>query len=339
MSCLARILATLVPLVFVSHAGASALFEDDAVLEISLAGPLSSLIEDTENRSELPFVLRIDDVEHLIKVRVRGKSRTQMCSFPPLRLNFAAKDATQSVFSGQDKLKLVTHCRKNDSAQLNTLEEYSAYRIFRLLSDVSYKVRLLRISYTDTDGRPDSDPIIRYGFLIESTTELANRVGGQPADVSGVSLASLDKQQAATVYIFQYLIGNTDWSLVTADLDDTCCHNGDLVDIGTDRYYVPYDFDLAGLVNARYAKPDPALHISRVTQRRYRGYCMSAEVLRDALGAIEASKEDILGVITEVPGLPQDDVESRQRFLKKFFDQAEDEDKLLRQFERRCLGR
>ena len=226
-------LITFVLLVHVSHASASSLFEDNTIIEVNLTGPLSSLFESDDDRRELPFILRANDVERSIKVRVRGKSRRRVCTFPPLRINFKVNDTAQSIMEGQDKLKLVTHCLENKSAESDILQEYAAYRIFNLVSDVSYRVRLLHITYTDTDGGLKEKEFDRYGFLIESASALAERVGGQAEHVTGVSLRSLDNQQAATVYIFQYLIGNTDWSLVTADDDDTCCHNGDLFDIGS----------------------------------------------------------------------------------------------------------
>ena len=332
-----RKLLLLVLLAVVSDASASSLFEDDAVLEVNLSGPLSSLFEEKNERRELPFLLRADDIEHSIKVRIRGKSRRRVCSFPPLRINFAADDTAQSIFKDQDKLKLATHCREHGSAQVDILQEYAAYRIFNLISEFSYKVRLLHITYTDTEGRLEENTFDRYGFLIESSSELADRVGGQLAHVTGVSLHSLDSKQAASVFVFQYLIGNTDWSLVTADEDDRCCHNGELFDIGSARYYVPYDFDLSGLVNAHYARPDSSLRISRVTQRLYRGYCISTDALKDALSAIEARRADILGVIRQLPVLSQKDIEATIKYLERFFVQANDEDKIVQLFERKCL--
>jgi hypothetical protein len=332
-----RMLLALVLLIHGSYASASSLFEEFTVLEINLAGPLSSLFEQESDLKALPFVLDANDLEHTIKVKVRGKSRRRLCSFPPLRINFATEDTVRSVFEGQDKLKLVTHCRNRGSAQFSTLKEYAAYRIFNIISDISYRVRLLHIIYTDTDGRLKERELDRYGFLIESSSAFADRVGGQAEHVTGVSLRSFDEQQAATVYIFQYLIGNTDWSLVTADEDDTCCHNGDLFEIGSARFYVPYDFDLSGLVNASYARPDPSLNISKVTQRRYRGYCISTYALRDALSAIKTRRADILDVVNELPGLSQRETDSTVRYLEKFFDRANDEDKILRLFERQCL--
>lgn len=325
-------------LVFTSKTSASTLFDDDTVLEVGLVGPLSSLVDKKERRVEMPFILRVNNVEHSIRLRVRGNSRIKLCSFPPLRIRISADDTGESVFAGQNKLKLVTHCRLRDSNQTNTLEEYAAYRIFNLISGVGYKVRLLHITYTDTDGRSGDNSYDRYGFLIESASELEDRVGGQAVHVAGVTLGSLDKHQAATVFIFQYLIANSDWSLVTAVGEDTCCHNGDLFDIGSFRYYVPYDFDLSGLVNTRYARNNPLLRQAKVRQRRYRGHCISADALRGALVAIKARRVDILGVIRQLPGLSQKDIEGTVEYLDKFFVRAEDEHKLLQMFEDRCVS-
>ena len=337
MSYSTQKLLALVLLALVYRASASPLFEDDAVLAINLTGPFSTLIEEKNNRAELPFVLRAEDVEHLIKVRVRGNSRVRECDAPPARLNFVKSKTKDTVFAGQDKLKLVTHCHDSDQAQANILQEYSAYKIFSVISDVGYKVRLVQISYSDTEKRLKRDSIVRYGILIESASELADRVGGERVQIPGVTLGSLDEQQAARVFVFNYMIGNTDWSLVAAEGSDVCCHNSHLFDIDSQRFMVPYDFDLSGLVNARYARPDPSLGIMRVTSRRYRGYCISPEALKDATRAIAERRDDVLGVVRQVPGLVEKDIKAMEKYLEKFFDQASDVDKLVKYFERRCL--
>lgn len=320
-----------------AQAGASPLFNDNAVIDVELTGPIGSLIKNKKERNELPFVLKANGVEYHIQVRVRGKSRLRVCEFPPLRFNFSGRNTEQTVFAGQDKLKLVTHCRDRNVAQADALQEYAAYRMFSLVSDIGYGVRLLRITYRDTDERRKNEVIVRYGFLIESQAELADRIGGRPAKVTGVSLRSLDDHQAALVYVFQYMIGNTDWSMAKADDDDVCCHNGDILEIESKHFYVPYDFDLAGLVNAKYAYPDPALRIRKVTQRMYRGYCTSRDTLQSALGMVRKRKADILGVLSEIPGLPEDEQAMSIDYLSQFFTRAEDEEKMLQSFERRCL--
>ena len=101
---------------------------------------------------------------------------------------------------------------------------------------------------------------------------------------------------------------------------------------------MPYDFDLAGLVNARYARPDSSLRIERVRQRLYRGYCTSPEVLIAAIQTVNSHKAEILAVPSEIPGLTDRDVKALGKYLNKFFAAAENEEKLLKLFERRCLG-
>lgn len=327
----------MVLLAFAFHAKASPLFDDEAVLEFSLSGPLSTLIDNKADKAELPFVLSVGGVEYPVRVRVRGKSRTRVCDFPPLRLNVSRMESGDSVFAGQGKLKLVTHCRDKTSTQVDMLEEYATYKIFNLLSDVSYRVRLAEITYHDTDERMKEATFVQSGFLIESAAELADRFGGQRVEETGVSLSSLDTEQAARVFVFQYLIGNTDWSLVLAEGDDTCCHNIDLFDIGELRYPVPYDFDLSGLENAPYAKPDPSIGNRNVRERRYRGYCIEDGAVTDAINVFVERESDILDVLPQVPGLPQKNVDAGNKYLAGFFKRAKNAEKLGRSFERKCL--
>ena len=187
---------------------------------------------------------------------MRGNSRLRVCEFPPLRLNFAAKGLAESVFAGQDKLKLVTHCTDRQKDAGNVYDEYLAYLLFNQVSDYGYRVRPLVIRYTDPSGATGIDGV-RHAFLIESDEEFAGRHGATAIEVAAVYMSKLDEPQAALTFVFQYLIGNTDWSLVTADTEEHCCHNIDLFELGGHTLLVPYDFDLAGLVDASYAEPEP----------------------------------------------------------------------------------
>ncbi len=128
------------------HSIASPLFDDNAVIDVELIGPIGSLIKKKDDSTEVPFVLKANAVEQQVQIRVRGKSRLRLCKFPPLRLNFSDSDTEQTVFAGQDKIKLVTHCRSNDASQVDALQEYAVYRIFNIISDISYRVRLLHIT-------------------------------------------------------------------------------------------------------------------------------------------------------------------------------------------------
>ncbi|NNJ80397.1 MAG: hypothetical protein HKP19_14205 [Xanthomonadales bacterium] len=312
------------------------LFEDDSLLEIELKGPLSSIIDDRSEREERPFVLVLDAVEWNVQVRLRGhsRSRREVCIFPPLRLRF---ENAAGLFEGQKKLKLVTHCQNSDRGDAEVMEEYAAYRLFNLLSQVSFRVRPLRITYTDTDGRLSARARQRFGFVIEPAKQLERRSGGSLLELSGVSLAALDPDQAALVYVFQYLIGNTDWSLVTSTGKEYCCHNGLLLGIDGRVHYVPYDFDLAGLVNTRYAKPHSSLRLRSVRIRRYRGFCTEPETLLAAIRSVSKQEDAALDIMRTAPALSEKDRAKGIDYLSRFFEKARDENRLLVEFDRKCL--
>ncbi|MDH3552889.1 MAG: hypothetical protein OER22_09785 [Gammaproteobacteria bacterium] len=315
---------------------ATPLFDDSDAIDVMISGPIGTLINDKKARKELPFILKAAGVEHQIEIRLRGHSRLGVCKFPPLRLDFRNSAIAETVFAGQEVLKLVTHCRHYDLGEQDMLEEFAAYQIFNVLTDVSFRVRLLHISYADTDGELSAKSALRYGFLIEPGEQLAERIGAARVSLQSVPKNRHDKEHAALVYVFQYLIGNTDWGFVKADYDDICCHNGELFERGSQVLFVPYDFDVSGLVNARYASPHPALPIKRLTQRYYRGVCTEREILQAALHKIKSRKDDIFAVLQGIPGLSEDSIETAEAFLISFFKAAEDEDKLLSSFERRC---
>lgn len=330
------LLLLLAGLAAVNNGQAEGLFDSGAILDITLAGPLSAVNRDDKHRRERSFSLELDGATVPVAVRLRGKSRVELCKFPPLRLNFAPHAVKDTLFVGQDKLKLVTHCKGGDEFEQNVLEEFLAYRLVNVLTDISVRTRLLRVSYVDTD-KPGTAPITRFGFLVEPDGKVAERIGGQVLNIRNLSRGMLDVEHAALMYVFHYMIGNTDWSLVRNYEDDYCCHNSTLFRVGERNYFLPYDFDMSGLVNARYAKPKPELRLRSVRTRRYRGYCADTTAVREALRAVVSRRDAIMAEVAALPGLNAKNRERLQSYLEKFFATAANEGKLLKEFERRCL--
>ena len=305
-----------------------------------MTGPLGTLVANKHIRENYPFAIELDGQSIRLDVRVRGNSRIEYCEFPPLRLDFGG-GAAGSVFEGQGKLKLVTHCRHdNQSAENNVLDEYAAYRIFNAITPLSYRVRLVRIRYEDTSGELRGLDKSYYGFLIEPDEQLAKRIEGEVAEVAGARYTKLDATQLARMFVFQYLIGNLDYSLVTAETDEFCCHNVDLFRVDGGLFTVPYDFDLTGLVNAAYAKPNPDFRQRRVTQRRYVGYCSSdIATIEAALSEVAAMQDEVISIIEAIPALTERAAKTRLRYLEEFFKAVSKPQKLLKQFARDCIGR
>jgi hypothetical protein len=337
---LSRIFLTILLLAGVcGRVAASPLFDDQAVLEVELVGPMNSVLKSKDEPEDFPFVLRVDGRELPVDVHARGKSRLEHCQFPPLRLDLDRSETGGTAFEGQNMLKLVTHCDNSDSGESNLLEEYLVYRIFNLLSDFSYRVRLLRMHYVDTDDRLTRKARNRYAFVIEPTDELAARLNARALNLEAVSKKKLDTEQITRVYVFQYLVGNTDWSLASPRDSGECCHNGRLVERDEKIFYVPYDFDQTGVVNAPYAKPHPVVRLPNVRARRYRGYCTDPEMLRAAIRHVNLQRDQIIETVRNTPGLEERDADRAVDYLMSYFEKAADEDETLKKFEKQCLGR
>jgi len=328
-----------IALLLISGAVAAApLFDADEVLEVELRGPLREMLADRHDPEVRNFELLVGDDALSIEARVRGHSRLKLCDFPPLRLDFSGSLTEGTVFAGQEKLKLVSHCRARSAYEDNVIEEYAAYRILSLLTEFSFEARLLSMRYVDTT-RPNEKPLERYAFVIESADALAARTDGVVVQREALVKSSLDRTQLASVFVFQYLIGNTDWSLVTARKEEFCCHNGELLERDGHLFYVPYDFDFSGLVNARYAKPRPDLGIKTVKSRVYRGYCLEGLDLEAAILDVLDKEAEILGLLAQLPGGEKGVSSDRVRYVERFFEEARDVEGLARKFERSCVGR
>lgn len=298
------------------------LFAGNDILEVELRGPIRATARDRRQPTERPFVIAVNGREWPVAVRARGKSRLVFCNFPPLRLNFEAAETDSGPFSGLGKVKLVTHCRGGDSNLDNLLEEYAAYRVLNVLTEFSHRVRLLKIRYTD-GGEPRSRATLSYAFAIEPLDSVAERNGVEVATLEHLVKARIDRQQAGLVFVFHYLIANLDWSLVKGDGDDECCHNTQVLAADGELLLIPYDFDLSGLVSARYARQAPNLSRRPTRNREYAGYCLEGLDLGAAVEAVSARRAEIMQVITALEWARPKDMAARVEFLEAFFAEAE----------------
>ncbi|MEM7503914.1 MAG: hypothetical protein AAF417_17835 [Pseudomonadota bacterium] len=321
---------------------ASPLFESNAVLNVKISAPLTTLVRERSNTDyydgELRLIAASSEPQLLsLKLRARGNFRRQRdtCRFPPVRLNFDKDEVPGTVFEGQNILKLVTHCRPGNNAfEQLVVREYLAYKILELHTPAAFRARLLRVTWADTErnGRTEE----RYGFVIEHKNELAERLDRE-AHEEGTTHDALDSQQAAIVALFQYLIGNTDFSLVAGRPDDTCCHNGILLGKPTQPLIaVPYDFDFSGLVNAPYASPNPRFKLRSVTQRLYRGNCALNHEVAGVAELFLARRDDVRALVEQQVGLSRQSRRRMLSFLEKFYADIGSAERLESRLIRNC---
>ena len=97
-----------------------------------------------------------DTMVHNLKIKARGEFSKGHCLYPPITLNFKKSEQDQEYFNDVNKLKLVTHCNKSKDYQQYLFKEYLVYRMFNLLSDKSFRVRLFIIEYKDSQMKKKS---------------------------------------------------------------------------------------------------------------------------------------------------------------------------------------
>jgi hypothetical protein len=275
------------------------------------------------------------DVTVPLRVRVRGRSRAAECDFPPLRLNFRKPDVVDTVFDGQDRLKLVTHCKTTASYDEYLRLEYLIYRVQALVTPYSLRARPIEAHYVDS-GR-DRDAGNRPAILLEDEERFGERQGMTMFEGTRVDRTRYDAETLAIFDVFQYLIGNTDWSAIDGPGEEQCCHNVTPY-VREDGTMIPvaYDFDSAGLVNAPHALPNERLPIRNVRQRLYRGQCRSADELAPIFARFEQQRSAILALFTEESGLDAGDAESARDYIEDFYAVLADDEQRERAFFKDC---
>ena len=312
--------------------------EPAPALEVTLHLPLAELKRQRrKDDAAADAELHLADGSVLpLEVRPRGKSRLAECDYFPLWLDFPKKKTAGTIFAGQNKLKLVTHCADKYADRDYLAREYLVYRLLNEFTDVSFRVRPLKITYVDT-GKRDWQRT-HDAFLIEHKKRLAERVQGEVLDVAEVPIKDMAADYVSLVNLFQYFIGNTDFSLRKGPPGDDCCHNAVPLKLGEVIYPVPYDFDVSGFVNPPYAVPQQGLGIKRLTQRKYRGYCVHNETVEQVRQRFLSEESRLLASIErfdELAGLRADKL---IKFLRGFFTDLNDSRKFDSRVLKRCRG-
>ena len=316
------------------------LFASSDTIHIAIQAPLSGLIR---SRSDAVIQGTLTDPSGQalpVALSVRGITRrsADVCDFPPLRVQFTSPPPPTSLFAGQKKLKLVTHCRSSASFQQYVLLEYSAYRMYNVLTPHSFRVRLANVDYRGPDGKPI---ISRVGYFLEDLGDLAKRNGLKESHApTRIPNTDLNSQDAARYALFQHMLANHDWSMRAGPVGRDCCHNAELIGpLGPGMTIpIPYDFDFSGFVDAPYATPPEQLHISSVRNRMYRGYCVNnADVITVARQMREAQPQ-MIAELRSTPGLEPGTQNRAINFLNGFFADIASDETVKTKLLTRCIS-
>jgi hypothetical protein len=325
----------------------SRLFSDDSEVQLLIEAPMQDLVRNAARTTD-PYPAAVtmhggSAQRYDMQLAARGFSRRTrgICTFPPLRLDFDQSAMRGTVWRGQNKLKLVTRCRAGDQYEQLIVLEYVAYRMYNAVTPLSFRVRPARVTYRDTSGRRREET--QFNFLIEGVSDMARRNNLHDIEVGPAEISStqLDPQSAATLSMFQYMIGNLDWDMVRGPPEeDGCCHNTKLIAATAETRAMlasaPYDFDMSGFVNAPYATPPDGLPVQSVRTRYYRGLCRYNEQAPAAAQLFRERRDAILAVVDGETRLTENQRRNARRYIEDFYAVIDDPERFQSQVIERC---
>ena len=317
------------------------LFATDATLALTLTAPWRDFMRNKNAKTRYPGTLEYADesgTRHSLPVAfaTRGHNRLNVCRFPPTRLLFETDAAADTPFRGNKSLKLVRPCNGDERSEQYVIKEMLAYRIYNLITQRSFMVRPLAVTFADSSGHGSDGP--HFGFLLEDDADLAKREKLDKLDVPRLDLAQLEPQEANRLSLFEYLIGNTDFAELSGPTSNRCCHNTVLFgeNLPAKAFAVPYDFDSSGLVDAHYAVPSPILHIHSNRERVYRGFCAINATLETARRETLHLEPQILELVRTERRLTPDSSQAADDYLSKGFELLRDDEKFARELTAKC---
>ncbi len=309
----------------------SRFFEDTGVVQTTIITDIKKLRSTRYKPIWIPanIVLIENDttaISENITLRMRGIMRKSICDIATLELNF--KTQLSPRLSGLKKMKLVGGCKNNIFDEELLLKEYLVYKMYNVLTPLSFKARLLRITYIDSKKKIGS--YTQYAFLVEDISDVAKRNGYNNKKTGTFRTEQADRLNITFVSIFQYMIGNTDWSV-------SARHNIKLVVPANDTLakplVIPYDFDYSGIVDAPYAIPNEEYTtIKSVRERLYRGFPRTMDELRPIIQNYKEKKKEILQVIANCYMLRSREKKDMTRYLEDFYDIIDKESSVKRNF-------
>ena len=310
------------------------LFNTENVLEITLKGKISELLNDRDAKTvthELSIAYSTPDSKEVmlpVQAKTRGHFRKlkDNCTYPPIYLKFKGGEAQQaSIFKEQVKMKLVMPCQGDQYV----VREWLVYKLYSLVAQESFKTRLVKLSLENNNGKKAFAPF--YGILLEEEKQMAQR-NGMVIVNRKIKPEQIMPEAFLNMAVFEYLVANTDWSVQY--LQNIKLIATDSLAVPT---AVPYDFDHAGIVNAPYAKPAEELLLSGVRERKYRGYCITdMKDFDESIAFFNRIKNEVYGLYNNCTLLDEKYKNATIKYLDDFYTTINNADAVKKEFGYPC---
>ncbi|MCC6724454.1 MAG: hypothetical protein IT258_08085 [Saprospiraceae bacterium] len=293
---------------------------------MTIVADFDSIKANIKNKNYVQGQILIDhgkDAQTILKtkLRPRGKSRRMMCEFPPLKLKLDKMSLADNRLHPFNDFKLVTHCKSSDPKVEAVIQrEFLIYKLFNALTPFSFEAKMVNITYKNTGSSFNKSKHI--GIIIEDAESLASRNNCLVLTNKVINIDSLHRAQEKITSLFQYIIGNADWSYMMG-------RNMELVKQADGLIIpIPYDFDYAGLVRAPYARANAALGQKTVLDRVYLGNAKSYEELQSTISYFKTKKDELLAVIDGFEEISRAEAEEMKAFLIGSFEIIENRDRV-----------
>jgi hypothetical protein len=322
-------------------APAQGLFKRTEPLEVTITTSLKALLKDRDSTQRVIHGAELsykDTAGSMVTIpvglRTRGHFRrlVRNCDFPPIKLEIAKTATRKTVFDGNRILKIATNCRPgNAEFEQYILQEYTLFKMYATLTPWSYRTRLAHITYNDSTAK--MKPVQSWAFFVEDDADLAQRRNAKRMETKGAMFDDLEPEKTGYMNLFQYMIGNTDWSVGGL-------HNVTLLRDSTAIVHaVPFDFDWSGAVDARYAFPDASLNLRNVRERVWRGDCRSAEALAPTFEHFIAKRPAMDSIFVAVEAMTPAVKEKMKKYFAEFWPMLDNPKKTATVFARTCKER
>jgi hypothetical protein len=296
----------------------SPLFASENPVDIELRFSIREVKKITNDSVYTPSVMKFKNDQGQwdsmkIEIRARGNFRRNNCYFPPLRIRMKKKDNEKTVFAGNKSLKLVVPCQTSKQYDDLILKEYLCYQLYEPVTPYHFHTRMINLTLIDQSSKQPKTYIVK-AFFIEDDDKVAKRFNGKIEEDIKLHPLRLKDTVSTTHDFFEYMIANTDWS--TAGL-----HNAKVIKLNpTDYVPLPYDFDMAGLVNAPYSTVSETLPISSVRERIYRGFCRPEPIFQYVRADYLKKESEIMNIIsTNSMGIAPKELAGIQKYIGEFY--------------------
>jgi hypothetical protein len=288
----------------------------EEVLDITIETDLDSIRARRKTKEEeLATILSFRDEEGKLQeweaqLSLRGKFRRMNCDVPPLKVDFKKSDLEEAGLQPYDDFEIVTQCVEEDAiARELLLKEYLAYRLYNEITDYSYRVQLVRITFKNPETGAE---VQQWGFLIEDTAQLSARLQVEEVERMGLPVDSFHQDHLKVMTVFQHMIGNADWDLTKArNVKFFRKKEGRLIPIA-------YDFDFSGLVDAPYAyRPNDTLRFAKPST--YIEPLQAGSELEPTLRYYQSKRKSILTLVRKLKLLPYNERKTIIDYLEAFF--------------------